>query len=169
MVGDADFEALGRDEKLAFLINAYNAFTLRLILDHRPLASIRDIPSSERWDAVRWVLAGRTVSLNQIEHELIRPNFAEPRIHFALVCAAVGCPPLRTEAYTGAELEEQLTDQSRYVHTHPRWFNYEDGAEEIGLTAQNQLVAADGEVIRYTVCNRTEGRLLSVWGVFSSG
>jgi uncharacterized membrane protein YdjX (TVP38/TMEM64 family) len=93
-IANADFEVLGRDEKLAFLINAYNAFTLRLILDRYPVSSIKDIPSADRWDAVRWVLAGQTVSLNQVEHERIRQHFAEPRIHFALVCAAVGCPPL---------------------------------------------------------------------------
>ena len=143
----ADFEALGRDEKLAFLINAYNAFTLRLILDHQPLSSIRDIPSSERWDAARWVLAGSSVSLNQIEHELIRPHFAEPRIHFALVCAAVGCPPLRSEAYTGGELEQQLADQSQYVHTHARWFEYEEGAGELGLTALYDWYGGDFEQV----------------------
>jgi hypothetical protein len=95
----APFDALGRDEKLALLINAYNAFTLRLILDHYPVASIQDIPAPERWDAVRWRVGPHTWSLNQIEHEEIRPKFVEPRIHFALVCAAVGCPPLRAEAY----------------------------------------------------------------------
>ncbi len=146
-IADADFEALGRDEKLAFLINAYNAFTLRLILDHHPVVSIRDIPSAERWDGVRWALAGRKVSLNEIEHELIRPNFAEPRIHFALVCAAVGCPPLRSEAYIGAELEQQLADQSRYVHSHDRWFHYEAGAEKIGLTSLYDWYGGDFEQV----------------------
>ena len=74
------------------------AFTLRLILDHRPVASIKDIPSGKRWDDRRWTLAGETVSLDQIEHQRIRAAFREPRIHFALVCAARSCPPLRAEA-----------------------------------------------------------------------
>jgi len=134
-IGTADVETLGRDERLTFLINAYNAFTLRLILDHQPLDSIKDIPSDQRWDAKRWAVAGDTYSLNQIEHELIRPKFAEPRVHFALVCAAVGCPPLRAEAFTGARLEEQLTDQTRYVHTHPRWFQLNEPKGELALTA----------------------------------
>jgi len=134
-LGKADIDALGRDERLAYLINAYNAFTLRLILDHAPVDSIKDIPSDQRWDAKRWSLDGGTVSLNQIEHELIRPKFAEPRIHFALVCAAIGCPPLRNEAYTGARLEEQLADQSRYVHTNPRWFRLQEDRGEVELTA----------------------------------
>jgi len=134
-IGKADVETLGRDERLAFLINAYNAFTLRLILDHYPIDSIKDIPSDQRWDAKRWAVSGGTYSLNQIEHELIRPKFAEPRVHFALVCAAVGCPPLRAESYTGFRLEEQLTDQTRYVHTHPRWFRLNEATGEVGLTA----------------------------------
>lgn len=134
-LGKADIDSLGRDERLAFLINAYNAFTLRLILDHYPIDSIKDIPSDLRWDAKRWAIAGQTHSLNQIEHELIRPKFAEPRVHFALVCAAVGCPPLRNEAYTGHRLEEQLADQSRYVHTHARWFRLHEDTGELELTA----------------------------------
>jgi len=134
-IGNADVETLGRDERLAFLINAYNAFTLRLILDHYPLESIKDIPSDQRWDARRWVVAGGMYSLNQIEHEFIRPKFADPRVHFALVCAAVGCPPLRAEAYDGVHLEEQLTDQTRYIHSHPRWFRLNEAQGELTLTA----------------------------------
>lgn len=131
---NAPFAELGRDEKLAFLINAYNAFTLRLILDHYPLKSIKDIPSAKRWDARRWQIDTMTLSLNQIEHEQIRPKFAEPRIHFALVCAAIGCPKLRNEAYEANRLEEQLEDQTNYVHTHDRWFRYQRGAKDIHLT-----------------------------------
>jgi uncharacterized membrane protein YdjX (TVP38/TMEM64 family) len=133
-LAEAPFETLGRDEKLALLINAYNAFTLRLILDHMPLESIMDIPDAERWDAVRWDLGGRTLSLNQIEHDEVRPNFVEPRIHFALVCAAIGCPKLRDEAYTGDRLEEQLEDQTVYVHRHDRWFRAELDRDVVHLT-----------------------------------
>lgn len=133
-LADAPFEQLGRDEKLALLINAYNAFTLQLILEHYPLESIRDIPQQKRWEAERWQVGRHTWSLNQIEHEQIRPKFREPRIHFALVCAAVGCPPLRTEAYTGKRLEEQLTDQADYVHSHPRWFRFDPEREVVQLT-----------------------------------
>jgi uncharacterized membrane protein YdjX (TVP38/TMEM64 family) len=134
-IATANIDTLGRNERLAFLINAYNAFTLRLILNNYPVDSIKDIPSNERWDAKRWTLAGGTYSLNQIEHELIRPKFAEPRVHFALVCAAIGCPPLRNEAYTGSRLEEQLSDQSKYVHAHARWFFLNESNGELALTA----------------------------------
>ena len=120
---------LGRDQHLATLINAYNAFTIRLILDHQPLESINDIPKEKRWDAKRWKLGGETVSLNQIEHELIRPNFKEARIHFAVVCAAVGCPPLRKEVYAADQLDQQLEAQAQYVHDHKTWFEFSGGEE----------------------------------------
>jgi hypothetical protein len=125
---------MGRDQKLALLINAYNAFTLRLILDHYPLGSINDIPDQERWKAKRWRLAGETVSLDQIEHERIRPKFAEPRIHFALVCASVGCPKLRGEAYVAERLEEQLEAQARTIHGDSRWFSFDADAKTVRLT-----------------------------------
>ena len=133
-LASAPLEELGRDEKLALLINAYNAFTLRLILDHRPVASIRDIPSGKRWDDRRWRLAGETLSLNQIEHKRIRPRFREPRVHFALVCAARSCPPLRAEAYVGDRLEAQLADQTRRVHSDPRWLLFDPASATLQLT-----------------------------------
>ncbi len=144
-IGAAEVDELGRDERLSLLINAYNAFTLRLILDHYPIGSIKDIPSARRWAHERWNIAGRNYSLNQIEHELIRPRFAEPRIHFALVCAAVGCPPLRTESYAGSRLEEQLADQARYVHTHARWLRLHPESGEVELTALYDWYGSDFE------------------------
>lgn len=114
----ADFEAMSRDAQLATLINAYNAFTIQLILDHwngGELESIMDIPAAKRWKHERWEISGRTVSLDQIEHEWIRVDYDEPRIHWALVCAAYSCPPLRTEAFTGDNLDQQLADQEDYV------------------------------------------------------
>ena len=133
-LASAPFEELGRDEKLALLINAYNAFTLRLILDHRPVSSIKDIPSGKRWDDRRWRLAGEMVSLDQIEHERIRAAFREPRIHFALVCAARSCPPLRAEAYVGDRLEAQLADQTRRVHSDARWLLFDPASGTLQLT-----------------------------------
>ncbi len=133
----APFDDLGRNEKLALLINAYNAFTIRLILDHwagGALKSIMDIPAGKRWDDPRWRIGKNTFSLSQIEHEQIRPKFKEPRVHFALVCAAVGCPKLRNEAYQAKRMEEQLEDQTRYAHSHERWFRFEAGAGAVHLT-----------------------------------
>jgi hypothetical protein len=99
----ADPAALPRAEQLALWINAYNAYTIRLVHSHGERRSIRNInrtlgliagkgPWSERMATV----GGRTYTLDEIEHEIIRPRFQEPRIHFALVCAAIGCPTLRT-------------------------------------------------------------------------
>ncbi len=150
----APLDELGRDEKLALMINAYNAFTLQLIVEHYPLASIRDIPEERRWDDVRWKLAGNMVSLNQLEHERIRPNFREPRIHFALVCAAVGCPPLRAEAYTGARLEEQLQAQTNYAHANSRWLRLSEDESTLALTRLYEWYGGDfeqvaGSVLKY--------------------
>jgi uncharacterized membrane protein YdjX (TVP38/TMEM64 family) len=149
-LGEADFDALGRNEKLALLINAYNAFTIELIFeywDDGNLKSIRDIPSDKRWDHQRWHVGDNVWSLNQIEHEQIRPKFKEPRIHWAVVCAAIGCPPLRTEAYTGEKIDEQLDDQGRIVHSHERWarFDREDGV--IHLTKLYEWYTDDYEQV----------------------
>jgi uncharacterized membrane protein YdjX (TVP38/TMEM64 family) len=150
----APLDGMGRNERLAFLINAYNAFTLRLILDHYPLKSIKDIPEDQRWDAKRWKVGGKTWSLNQIEHEQIRPHFKEPRIHFALVCAAIGCPPLRREAYTAGRLEKQLEAQARYVHGHDRWFQFDPDANVVKRTELYDWYGGDfqqvaGSVVEY--------------------
>lgn len=144
-LADASLDRLGRDGRLALLLNAYNAFTLRLILDHYPIGSILDIPVARRWSARRWRLAGRTVSLDEIENELIRPNFKEPRIHFALVCAAKGCPRLRAEAYVPDRLEEQLADQARFLHSSDRWFRFDPVRRRVELTQIYQWYASDFE------------------------
>lgn len=147
----APWEEMGRDERLALLINAYNAFTLRLILDHYPIDSIKSIPADERWEAERWELPTGRFSLNQIEHEIIRPNFREPRIHFALVCAAVGCPVLRREAYTGPRLDRQLEEQARFTHAHEGWVRYQRGAEVIRLTRLYDWYGGDFEQVAGSV------------------
>lgn len=106
-------EAWSRDERLAYWINAYNAGTIRLILDNYPLKSIQDLDGGKTWDVKRVKLGDKTYSLNQIENDIIRPRFKEPRIHFAVNCAAKGCPPLRNEAFTADKLERQLAEQTR--------------------------------------------------------
>ena len=136
-LADAAVGELPRDARLATLINAYNAFTLELILEHYDggeLDSIKDIPAAKRWKAKRWRIGGERWSLDGIEHRWIREAFDEPRIHFALVCAAVGCPPLRREAYRAERLDQQLAEQARYCHAHPRWLRYEPGADTVALT-----------------------------------
>lgn len=87
---------------IAGLVNAYNAFTLKLILDHPEAARITDIPGA--WKKKQWPLAGREVSLDEIEHEALRPLYGW-RVHALIVCAAASCPPLQREAFTAANLE----------------------------------------------------------------
>lgn len=113
-----DLAQMDEDERLATLINAYNAFTLRLIVerfDGGKLMSITALDGGKTWDVKRWTLGGEVVSLNHIEHSMIRGQFDEPRIHWALVCAAYSCPPLRSEAYRAEKLEQQLASQEAYV------------------------------------------------------
>lgn len=110
------------DDRLAFWINAYNAFTLKIIIENYPVESINDLHTGGLligqilgktvWHK-EWIeIGGKTLSLNNIEHDIIRKEFEEPRIHFALVCAAVSCPPLRFEAFEGYKLDKQLNDQA---------------------------------------------------------
>ncbi len=142
-IGAAPYDTLGRDEQMCLLINAYNAFTLRLILDHWPLKSIRDIPESKRWDDGRWKIGPMTLSLNQIENDYLRPKFNEPRIHFAVNCASVGCPPLRAEAYVPARLEQQLQEQAERVNRDPRWVRFDAKSGVLKLTPLYDWYGAD--------------------------
>jgi len=99
--------------KLAFWINAYNAYTLKLILDNYPVKQITDLHGGKPWDR-KWIkLDGRTLSLNNIENDIIRPKFKDARIHFAVNCAAKSCPPLLNRAYTGNNIESFLEKQTR--------------------------------------------------------
>jgi hypothetical protein len=168
-LASAPFAELGRDEKLALLLNAYNAFTLRLILDHRPLSSIKDIPSARRWDDRRWTLAGETLSLNQIEHERIRPRFREPRVHFALVCAARSCPPLRAEAFVGSRLEAQLADQARRVHQGELWLRFDPASGTLHLTRLYDWYRSDFLQIAPTVEDYVARHEVSVRAALAAG
>lgn len=139
-----------RDAQLALWINAYNAYTLKLITTVHPVDSIRRITDLGRtgsteegrpWDIAFARVGGRAYTLEHIEHRIIRPSFRDPRIHFALVCAAVSCPPLRPEAYTGAALESQLAEQTRWFLIHRNTFD--SLRREAGLSALFDWYAGD--------------------------
>lgn len=107
-----------KDDRLAFWINAYNAFTVKLIVKNYPVKSIKDLGGSiykvnTSWDIKFIEIGEETYDLNNIEHDIIRKDFEEPRIHFAVNCASVSCPRLRNEAYVGSKLDKQLDDQSK--------------------------------------------------------
>lgn len=111
------FSRFSQHERLAFLINAYNAFTVKLIVDNYPVKSIKDIserslsnPTGSPWKIKFFNFLGEKRHLDNIEHDMIRKQFNEPRIHFAVNCASVGCPALRNEAFVAAQLEKQLED-----------------------------------------------------------
>ena len=110
-----------RDEKLAFCLNAYNAWTLKGVLDAYPIKSIRDVaPLFGFFTRSSITVAGQKMSLNKLEKGVIIPTFHEPRVHFALNCASRSCPPLRAEPYAAAKLGAQLDEQATgYVNTNP--------------------------------------------------
>ncbi|MGS5085953.1 DUF547 domain-containing protein [Hydrogenophaga sp. A37] len=112
----ASFDGWSKPQQMAFLINAYNAFTVELILTKYPnLKSIKDLGSfvQSAWKKKFFTLLGEQRHLDWIEHEQLRPRYNEPRVHAAVNCASVGCPALRDEAFTAAKLEAQLDDGMR--------------------------------------------------------
>ena len=102
-----------REKQLAYWINAYNAFTIKMILNNYPLAKITDLENGKPWDKTWIKLGDKTYSLNNIENDIIRPQFKEPRIHFAVNCAAKSCPPLLNRAWTGVNLEKYFSTQTK--------------------------------------------------------
>lgn len=113
----AEYARWSKDEQEAFLVNAYNAATVELVLTRYPdIASIKEIGGllGSPWKQRFVVLLGKTRTLDEIEHQMIRGSktYADPRIHFAVNCASIGCPALRPEAYVGARFRQQLEDQT---------------------------------------------------------
>lgn len=97
-----------RDKKMAYWINAYNAFTIKLIVDNYPVKSITDLEGGKPWDK-KWIKLGDKIySLNNIEHDILRPTYKDARIHFAVNCAAKSCPPVWNKAWTADNLNGQL-------------------------------------------------------------
>ena len=114
-----DKEKWTADEQLAYWINVYNAFTVKLVIDHYPVDGIKEIGGkinipfvNSVWDIEFVDIGGKKITLNQVEHSIIRVEFAEPRIHFAVNCASYSCPILLNEAYVPERLDEQLERQT---------------------------------------------------------
>ncbi|MBL7993916.1 DUF547 domain-containing protein [bacterium] len=102
------------NEQKAYWINAYNAFTIKLILQNYPVKSIKSIGGffKSPWDVEFINIDGTAYTLNHIEHEILRKEFDDPRIHFAIVCASRSCPNLRNEAFDASRLDTQLDEQA---------------------------------------------------------
>src|SRR5262249_38666689 len=113
-----------RAEQLAYWINLYNALTVRLVLDHYPVASIRDIDISPGlfadgpWDKDLITVEGKRITLNDIEHRILRPIWNDPRLHYALNCAALGCPNLQPTAFTSDNADQLMERGARdFINT----------------------------------------------------
>lgn len=132
--------ALNRDQQFAFWANLYNAVTLKVVLDHYPVASIRDIDlggglfGGGPWSADLVMVEGVALSLNDIEHRILRPIWQDPRIHYAVNCAAVGCPNLRIAAWQAETLDRDLDAAARGFVNHPRGVRPSSVGSEAGLT-----------------------------------
>ena len=111
-----DTKTLSRNEQFAFYVNAYNAWTIKLILSGYPgIKSIKDLGSlfKSPWKKKICRIDGKIITLDDIEHNILRPRFKDPRVHFAINCAAKSCPPVRSEPYRGGELDQQLDEMTR--------------------------------------------------------
>jgi hypothetical protein len=132
---DVDEAKLSRDEKLALFVNAYNAITIQAMVEFYPLASIKDkvsVIGFNVWKDYKRKIAGQERSLDQIEHEVLR-KMGEPRIHFAINCASLGCPVLRDEAYTAARIDEQLEDQVHRFLANPSKLKIEGSVVRLNM------------------------------------
>lgn len=155
-VSPACFAAFSEEEQIAFLVNAYNASTVSLVLENLPLGSIREIGllpgAAFRREFIDLpALHDRKISLDDIEHENLRKKYAEPRVHFALVCAARSCPPLRSDAYRAGTLAAQLDDQGRKFLNDPAKNRFEATSRTLHLSRifdwfEEDFVAAAGSV-----------------------
>jgi len=161
--------AMTRNQAFAYWANLYNATTLKLVLDHYPIKSIRDIKSDAGFFDVKRFLGpwrtkiatveGRQVSLDDIEHEIMRPTFRDPRVHYSINCASLGCPNLASRAWRAETLDKDLDDAARAFINHPRgvlvradgslrvssiykWFKEDFGGTDAGVIAHLRRYAA---------------------------
>lgn len=162
-----DPQSLDRREQFALLVNLYNATTVAIVLEKYPVKSIKDISlgggllalvAGGPWKAKILEIKGIALSLDDIEHEILRPLFKDERVHYAVNCASIGCPNLQTEAFTGAKLDLQLDAAARAYVNHPRgvsvghdgvmvssiyrWFKTDFGGSDAGVLNHLRAYAA---------------------------
>lgn len=161
---------LNRPEQMAFWINLYNALTVKVVLDHYPVGSIRDIDispglfSNGPWQARLIAVEGEPLSLDDIEHRILRPIWRDPRIHYAVNCAAVGCPNLQAEPFEAADLDRMLDMAAIGFVNGPRgvrlgsdglhvssiyaWFEEDFGGDDAGVIRHLMAYATPGLAMR---------------------
>lgn len=161
-VQKTNLQALDRESAIALLLNLYNALTIQQVLQQYPIRSIRPtILGIPNWLAFWWffskkvyTLNGQSLSLNAIEHNILRSRFQESRIHFALVCASVGCPLLRAEAYFPGRLIQQLDDDAQRFINDPDKVRYDAASQTLRCSKifkwyQPDFLAAAGSIVTY--------------------
>ncbi|MFN4255057.1 MAG: DUF547 domain-containing protein [Saprospiraceae bacterium] len=137
-----------REREMAYWLNAYNAFTVKLIADHYPLGSIQKLDGGKTWDVQRIMLGGKKYSLNQIENDILRPRFKDARIHFAINCAAKSCPPLLNRAFEEEGLNTLLDERTKAFISDPK-FN-QISASKASVSKIFEWYAADfGDLRKY--------------------
>lgn len=137
-----------RSKKMAYWINAYNAFTIKLIVDNYPIKSIMDLDGGKPWDR-KWIkLGGKTYSLNNIEHDILRPQYKDARIHFAVNCAAKSCPPVWNRAWTASNLNSQLERATKTFINNSKYNSVSAGSATISKIFEWYAVDF-GEIVAY--------------------
>jgi hypothetical protein len=125
--------SFNREEQFAYWVNLYNALTVQVVLDHYPVASIRDIDISPGlfaigpWGKVLLTIEDEALTLDDIEHRILRPHWRDPRVHYVLNCASIGCPNLPSTALTAKNLEKMLDGAAAAYINHPRGAHVQDG------------------------------------------
>ncbi len=145
-----EYEKFSENEKKALWINAYNALIIKIVLDHYPIHGTKSYypPNSARqipnlWDDYHYKVAGRDVNLYAIEHYILRKDFKDPRVHFAVVCASRGCPYLRRTAYTPATLDHDLDEAARRYMADPQHVQYDPENQTIRVSKLFQWFPLD--------------------------
>lgn len=160
-----------RPEQMAYWINLYNALLVRVVLDHYPVASVRDIGASAGagrggpWDGTRVEIEGALVSLDDIEHRILRPIWRDPRIHYALSCAAVGCPNLQPEPFEADRIERQLNQAAIAYINDPRCIQTVDDqlvVSSIYRWYQDDFGGSDRAVINHLMAYAEPGLAMSL-------
>jgi len=130
LLAGVDPDSLARNDRFAFYANAYNAWTIKLILTGYPgVKSIKDLGSlfKNPWKKKFVRLGGEVITLDHIEHDILRPKFKDPRVHMAVNCASKGCPPLWDEPFSGSRLDDQLNSATRQFINNPSFNRIENG------------------------------------------
>jgi hypothetical protein len=161
-VSEKEFKSFSKNQQLAFLINSYNAFTIKLIVDHYPIKSIKKIGGvfSNPWKKEFFKLRGKTTTLDAIEHQMLRKDYVEPRIHFAVNCASIGCPPLRSEAFIPTQLNKQLNDQAKLFLKNPEQNSFNIKSKKIVLSKIFKWFEGDFTKVSPSVASY----VLNIWG-----